>query len=181
MRRLAITMTFLLASTVSPPVFVEEKEKTSETRELPVIQASSELEKAKDFRLADLGGERWTLSKIEAPVILLHFWSQYRDNRYDLQLLQKLHKKYKDRGVVIIGLAFSSGTRDEIIEYLDTLEVDFPTLMCTNKVRLEYDVATFPTTFLLDREKNLRYWMYGIMVEDHWDTIVQELLDEKKK
>ena len=170
---------FILAAAILLLPGSSAEEQKSEPKELPIIKAQGELQKAVDFRLPDLGGERWRLYETEGPVVLLHFWSQYRDNRYDLQLLEKLHRKYRDRGVVILGLVFSSGTREELTEYLDELGVSFPTLMTPNRVRLEYDVATFPTTFLLDGDKMLRYWMYGIMVEEHWDTIIAELLEDQ--
>jgi peroxiredoxin len=153
----------------------------SEDKELPAIEPGAKLEVAKDFQLADLNGVRTKLSDVKAPVVVLHFWSKYRDCKYDLELLQKLHKKYGDRNVKIIGVVFSSGTRDEVNKFVSDLGVEFPNLMCTNDVRSAYDVSTFPTTFLLDSDKKIRYWMYGIMVEKHWDQLVAELLEDSKE
>ena len=85
--------------------------------ELPELQPGKPPETAKDFTLADVHGLRVQLAKIEAPVIILHFWTKYRGNcAYDLALLQKLHDKYRDRDVKIIGLAYNSGTREDLIE-----------------------------------------------------------------
>ena len=95
--------------------------------------------------------------------------------------MEDLHKKYHDRGVKIIGVVFSSGTRDELETFVTDLGVEFPILMCTNEVRAAYDVSTFPTTYLLDSDKKIRYWMYGILVNTHWDLLVRELLDESSK
>ena len=153
----------------------------SDDQELPSIEPGAKLDVAKDFQLADLHGVRTKLSDVKAPVVVLHFWSKYRDCKYDLELLQSLHKKYGDRGVKIIGVVFSSGTRKELDQYVSELGVEFPNLMCTNEVRSAYDVSTFPTTFLLDSNKKIRYWMYGIMVDKHWDQLVAELLEESSK
>ena len=147
-------------------------------KELPSIEPGRKLDVAANFRLADLHGVRMQLSEVEAPVVVLHFWSKYRDCKYDLELLQRLHEKYEARGVKIIGVVFSSGTRQELDEFVSELDVEFPNLMCTQKVRSAYDVSTFPTTFLLDSEKRIRYWMYGILVDKHWDQLVRELLEE---
>ena len=153
----------------------------AQERELPRVDPGHQLETAADFRLADLHGLRMQLSKIEAPVVVLHFWSKYRDCKYDLEVLQGLHKKYGVRGVKIVGVVFSSGTREEIGDFVSELGVDFPNLMCTNKVRNAYDVSTFPTTFLLDSQKRIRYWMYGILVDEHWERLIGELLDQSSK
>ena len=150
-------------------------------KELPSIEPGRKLDVAADFRLADLHGVRMQLSEVEAPVVVLHFWSKYRDCKYDLELLQSLHQKYGASGVKIIGLVFSSGTRKEVDKFVSDFGVDFPNLMCTNEVRTAYDVSTFPTTFLLDSDKRIRYWMYGILVDKHWDQLVGELLEESSK
>lgn len=150
-------------------------------RELPEIAPGERLDTAADFRLADLHGVRFQLAKTDAPVVLLHFWTKYRDCSYDLELLQRLHEKYEGRDVRIIGIAFNSGTREELTQFVSDLGVEFPTLMCTSEVRNAYDVSTFPTTFLLDGEKQIRYWMYGILVENHWDQLIAELLEDQSK
>jgi peroxiredoxin len=150
-------------------------------QELPRVEPGQPLREAPDFRLADLHGVRVRLWEIESPVVVLHFWSTYRDCKYDLEVLQRLHEEYAGRGVRIVGLVFSSGTREEVGKYVSGLGVDFPNLMCTNDVRQAYDVATFPTTFLLDSDKRIRYWMYGILVEDHWDRLIDELLQDEAK
>lgn len=144
--------------------------------EVPVVSAGDELIPAPDVALTDLGGERRRLSEIEAPVILLHFWTKYRQCEDDLRGLQKLHEEYAENGVVILGLAYSSGTREEVAAYLDELDVTFPTVMCSSEVARQYDVATYPTTFALDEHKHIRYWMYGILEPEHWDRLIRELL-----
>lgn len=153
----------------------------SEDKELPDIESGVQLSVAAEFHLADLHGVRVKLSEIEAPVVVLHFWSKYRDCEYDLELLQRLHKKYGTRGVKIIGVVFSSGTREDLDAFVSELGVEFPILMCTNEARSSYDVSTFPTTILLDTDKRIRYWMYGILVDAHWDQLVDELLEESLK
>ena len=120
-------------------------------------------------------------TEVDAPVVILHFWSKYRDCKYDLELLQGLHDKYNTQGVKIIGVVFSSGTREEVAKFVSDLGVEFPNLMCNNEVRADYDVSTFPTTFLLDSGKRIRYWMYGILVDTHWDKLVNELLEGSSK
>lgn len=145
--------------------------------ELPVITPGDETVPAPDFELADLGGELVKLSEIDGPVTLLYFWSKYRECEADLKLLEKLQEKYADDGVNIIGVVYSSGSRDELTTFLEDLGVTIRTVMCPREVLREYDVSTFPTTFLLDAEHNIRYWMYGILVDWHWDRLIEELLD----
>jgi len=132
-----------------------------------------------DFELARLDGERVGLSDVEAPVTLLYFWSKYRECEADLQVLQRLHEKYSGRGVRILSLCYSSGTREQVQDFLEAADVNIPTLMCTQQVCDEYDVATFPTSYLLNAGGEVHYWMYGILVADHWDELISELLESQ--
>lgn len=174
-RRLLATLAVLMVGVITTVSALDGE------KELPSIEPGRKFDVAADFRLADLHGVRMQLSKVEAPVVVLHFWSKYRDCKYDLELLQSLHEKYGADDVKIIGVVFSSGTRKEVDEFVSDFGVDFPNLMCTNEVRTAYDVSTFPTTFLLDSDKKIRYWMYGILVDKHWDQLVGELLEESSK
>ena len=152
---------------------------THSDRELPEIDPATPLEKAADFNLADLHGVRMRLSDTDAPIIVLHFWTSYRDCKYDLEILQRLCVRYEDREVRIIGLAYNSGTREDLTKFVSDLGIEFPTLMCSSEVRMAYDVTTFPTTYLLDRDKAIRYWKYGHLVETHWDQLIAELLEDQ--
>ncbi len=147
-------------------------------RELPEVKPEHPLEFAKDFRLADIHGVRMRLSETESQVIILHFWTRYRDCVNDLAIMQRVHESYAGRDVKVIGLVYNSGTREDVAKFLADEGVDFPNLMCTSEVRGLYDVSTFPTTFILDGEKRIRYWMYGHVVEKHWSQLAAELLDE---
>lgn len=149
----------------------------SEATELPLVSAGDTLLPAVDFTLKDLGGGRVNLYGLDAPVIILHFWTKSRQCEDDLKALQKLHERYRDFGVRIIGLAYNSGpSREDVRNYVEKLDITFPTLMCTYDVAQRYDVATYPTTFALDSAKRVRYWMYGILVPEHWDTLIREML-----
>ncbi len=144
--------------------------------ELPVIRPGDDPLPAPNFALADLGSDVVQLSDVDAPVTLLYFWSKYRECGDDLQMLDALQEQYRDEGLRIISVVYSSGSREDISAFLDELDVDLDTVMCPRATLKDYDVATFPTTFLLDRDRNIRYWMYGILVEWHWDRLVRELL-----
>lgn len=147
-------------------------------RELPVVRAGDRPLPAPEFDLSDLDGERVRLADVDAPVIILYFWTTFRQCEDDLVLLQSLHEQYAGRGVVILGLAYSSGDRDEVRRFTAERGVAFPILLCPRAVTRAYDVATFPTTFLLDETHRIRYWMYSNLVRDHWQQLIEELLAE---
>ncbi|GEM_PF-5119688 len=133
-------------------------------------------EPAPDFELSDLDGERVRLSALPARLTIVHFWSTYRECADDLRLLDRLQRRYAAQGLRVLALAYSSGSRVEVARFLAAVGAEPPTLLCDRRTRELYDVMTFPTTYLLDHQRRIRYWMYGILDEEHWDRLIAEAL-----
>jgi peroxiredoxin len=137
---------------------------------------SNNLVTAPAFELSSVHGERVRLTDLDSEATLLYFWSTSRECETDLQALAALKKRFADRGVTVLTLAFGSGTAEDVRRFLDTTGADVPTLMCTSRVCDDYGVAIFPTAFVLDRNHNVRYWKYGSQLADHWEQLVEEAL-----
>ncbi|MBI3469192.1 MAG: PD40 domain-containing protein [Planctomycetes bacterium] len=143
---------------------------------LALDQPCAEPIEAPDFALRNIDGDLVRLSDIGAPVTLLYFWSTSRECESDLRALDKLRERYADRGAAILGLSYSSGTPDEVGRFLNSVGAELPTLMCTRRVCDDYGVAIFPTAFVLDRDHRIRYWKYGVQIEEHWEQLLSDML-----
>ena len=76
-RRLIVVLATLMAGVATTISAFDGK------KELPNIEPGRKLDVAADFRLADLHGVRMQLAEVETPVVVLHFWSKYRDCKHD--------------------------------------------------------------------------------------------------
>jgi thiol-disulfide isomerase/thioredoxin len=134
-------------------------------------------------RLADLRGK----------VVLLDFWATWCGPcRYTIPKINALHRKYKDRGLVVIGLTEFEGeadgralTRAEETEYLrrfkrkQSIAYGFG-VEDGKETAISYGVVSIPTTVLIDRRGRVRFLTISAsdFEEDALASMVEKLLDE---
>jgi len=136
-----------------------------------------EFRQAPDFELTDINGEGVHLSDFQGRVVMLQFWAQWCTScEGDLRVFQEIHENNLDREVTILGLGYASGSRGEISQLAKSLGVTFPMLLCTEEVRSDYQVAVFPTTFVIDRQGRIRDRRVGALESGYWKQRVEELL-----
>ena len=91
---------------------------------------------------------------ISNKVILLDFWNIHCGPCVkSLPELQKLHDKYKERGVTVISCA--SGNKQQTKKFLDKHGYSFPAAMASNQMILDYAIRGNPSYFMIDRNGNL--------------------------
>jgi thiol-disulfide isomerase/thioredoxin len=134
-------------------------------------------------RLADLRGR----------VVLLDFWATWCGPcRQTIPRINALYRRYKDRGLVVIGLTEFEGeaegremTRAEEAEYLrgfrrrQGIAYGFG-VEDGKETALSYGVVSIPTAVLIDRKGHVRFLtISGAEVEsDALASMVKKLLDE---
>jgi len=82
--------------------------------------------------------------------------------------LQALYDAHKDDGFVVLTVSTDQGSIDKVREYMQTLELTFPTVHdSTGKSAGEYGVRGVPMTFFIDvRGKALG----GVVGPREWDS-----------
>ena len=94
--------------------------------------------------------------------------------------MQRLQDKYQDKDFQI--LAVNMGEDSTTIEiFLQKMTVDFPILLDSDGAILkQWKIFAFPTTFLVDKEGNIAYALFGGL---EWDSpeavaVVEELMGQ---
>lgn len=111
-------------------------------------------QKAPDFTLKDLDGNKVSLSNFRGKVVLLNFWASWCPPcRAEMPAMNKLNEQLKKRGFVILAVSTDRSVFD-VKEYLSKNPVNFPVLIDQNLnvSRNLYKVFMMPTTFLIDRK-----------------------------
>lgn len=107
---------------------------------------------APDFELKTLDGEKIGLNDLKGKPVLLSFWASWCGPcRRELPGLDQLHAKFKDQGLVILGI--NDEEKGDARRYVEKAGLRFPTLHDgSKKVHRLYRVRSIPTVFLLDKD-----------------------------
>ena len=134
---------------------------------------------APDFTLRTLNGPNLRLQEQRGRVVMINFWATWCGPcRQEMPHLNSLYQKYRASGFVLLSVNVDDDTRNAA-DVAAKLGVTFPVLLDTDKqVSRRYDLATMPSTVLIDRDGKVRYVHRGYLAgyEDTYDRQILELL-----
>ncbi len=97
----------------------------------------------------DVAGIEELMKLRGCPVMLVAMASWCAPCREELPTLQKMHERYKDRGLRIIGISLDVGGPSAMQPLVDQMGLDFPVYWGGEKVTMEYRISGIPLTYLI--------------------------------
>lgn len=146
---------------------------------------------AVDFSLRDQNGDRHNLEDYKGKVIILNFWQTWCPPcRAEMPDFQKVYEKYNENkdDVVILGVASPKNelntsytqeqeTDEGIAKFLADNNYSYPNLMdYTAELYFQYQVQSFPTTIVVDKEGNLYGYQPGMVREEQLVKVIEDVL-----
>lgn len=133
--------------------------------------------KALDFTLSDLQGKKFSLSYFKGNVILLNFWATWCPPcRYEIPILDKIQKEYKDKKFKIIAVSLDTDVK-ALEDFLKNNKVSFLVLSDKNgNVGYSYNVLAIPTSFLIDKDFIIRKIYIGVLSEKNFKKDLEKWL-----
>ena len=150
-------------------------EKSSEAATAPELTAGYWIN-SEPLKLKDLRGR----------VVLIEFWTFGCYNcRNTLPFVKRWDDRYRDKGLTVIGVHSPEFDHERKVENLrrevDSLGIRYPVVSDNDYQTWDaYNVAAWPTTFLLDKQGRIRWRHVGEGDYDEAERIIQELLAEKE-
>ncbi|MCK5138954.1 MAG: redoxin domain-containing protein [Thermodesulfovibrionia bacterium] len=118
---------------------------------------------APDFTLRSVQGKTISLREYKNKVVVLIYWRT--DQKRSLLALkdgQDIFRKYKDKGVQVIGLTAESENPEAITKIFTDYEIGFPALLDPDrKVYGDYGIRVYPSTVIIDKKGKLAYDIPG--------------------
>jgi len=147
-----------------------------------IPEASRTGKDAIDFTLQDLSGKRVRLSDFKGRTVILDFWATWCGPCVaEIPKLEALHRKYKEKGLVVIGMNTESD-HAKVKDYVRD-KISYPVLLDVEGKAKEYGVQGLPTKIYIDTEGKIRYRDLGFMPgkEKEMEDKIEKLLQETQR
>lgn len=106
------------------------------------------------FTLSDPDGRAVRLSDFSGRVVVIDFWATWcAPCKESTKEFEALHRKFKDRGVVMVGISMDKGADASatVKKYAQENGVSYVMLMDDGTVSDAYGVRNIPATYILNK------------------------------
>jgi len=122
---------------------------------------------ASDFSLQDMSGKTVRLSEYKGKVVLLEFWAAWCPPcRASVPGLEKLHKAYRDKGLVLLAVSMDGGGWDEVRSFIAESGITYTVLKGTEDVAIKYQVRSIPMMLVLNKEGRIAKRYLGMVGDE---------------
>jgi len=117
--------------------------------------------------LSDTTGAKVDLEALRGKVVLVDFWASWCGPcREEMPLLERLHEKYSDDGLVIVGVNLDRN-RKKMNNFLEGSPVSFRIVPDPKlEVAERYEPPTMPSSYFIGKDGILRYIHEGYRKKD---------------
>lgn len=117
---------------------------------------------APDFSLKNLSGDPVSLSRLKGKIVLVDFWATWCPPcRKSIPELVDLQKKYRDKGLIILGISMDHPEKtsdNSLMAFKERYRINYNILRGDGRVAMDYfrgDEMPIPTMFVINREGNI--------------------------
>lgn len=132
-----------------------------------------------DFKLPNLSGDTISLYEHRGKMVFMNIWASWCPPcRDEVPSLIRLQEEFGELGVQVIGVAIDEEQHYErVTDFASEYGVNYPVLLDDGRVQERYGpLSVIPTTYILDENGYIRFYVPGYMEYKQMETIVRELL-----
>jgi thiol-disulfide isomerase/thioredoxin len=124
-------------------------------------------------------GKEETLASHHGEVVILDFWATWCPPCVAaMPSLERLHRKYKDRGFTVIGVNQEPEDVPSVRRFIADRGLTLPVVIDGGAIAKEYGVFSYPTSFVIGRDGVIRKIHHGPAAEAELISEIEPLLAE---
>jgi thiol-disulfide isomerase/thioredoxin len=132
--------------------------------------------------LQGMDNKQHAITQLKGQVVLVNFWATWCPPCvHEMPSMQRLQDHYKDKPFTIVGVNMAED-KTTIERFLkEKVSIDFPIWLDLDGTALKnWNVFAFPTTYVIGKQGNIRYALFGGREWDQADItrVIDALIDE---
>jgi peroxiredoxin len=136
------------------------------------------------FSLPDMNGQKVNLVSFEGRVIVIEFWATWcAPCREEIPVLNQIHKGYREKGVVVIGISLDRKPPLEVKKFLDQLQVEYLNVIGDEEIFEKYSqmanlgpIRGIPATFVINRKGQICKKFMGLTEKRVLEEAIESIL-----
>ncbi|MEK4028000.1 redoxin domain-containing protein [Pseudobacillus sp. FSL P4-0506] len=137
-------------------------------------------DQAPDFTLQTLDGKKVSLSDYRGKKVMLNFWATWCPPcKAEMPHMQSFYKKEAEKSnmeILAVNLTSEDRGKAAVVEFAKQYDLTFPILLDKEgTIGPQYQVATIPTTYVLNTDGTIHQKIIGPMDEQMMKKLVSEL------
>lgn len=142
--------------------------------------ASSAPVKTKDFKTELLNGKTFHLYEHRGEIVILNIWATWCPPCVEeMPYLVDIYEKYKDEGLVILGVSIDKQGRSVVVPFVEKYNVTYPVTIDDGTIIKKYGPTLgIPTTYIIGEKGYLRYFATGALTKEELKPRIEKLLEQ---
>jgi len=107
-----------------------------------------------DLKYVDTQGKAYTAAELSGKVVVVNFWATWcHPCQNEIPDLSKLYEKYKDKGVIMLGVLTNDNPSDsDLLNFESDHAMSYPVVRASSDILMSFKYPqALPTTFVFDR------------------------------
>lgn len=133
---------------------------------------------AAPFNLRTLDGKPLRMSDFKGQPVVLDFWATWCvPCRENMPHLDRIQNRFRDDGLVVIGLSVDDGPAQPVRRYVTRMGVRFRLGMASEDVLDDYGpIRSIPTTFFINRRGQIVRRVVGYVDAETMEGFAREIV-----
>lgn len=132
----------------------------------------------KDFTLTLLDGKKLTLNDLKGKAVIIDVWDTWCPPcKAEIPHFIALYDEYKDKGLVIVGLAGGKEGKDAVEKFIVNYGINYLNSMLDQEFMNSYGpIQGIPTTFVLDKQGKVYQKYVGYRDKSVFEADIKAIL-----